>query len=248
MPHYFDTDENETIRIVNGATGTVPAVTIDTTRNRTQGYLAQLKNSGVLQTAVTYMGGIQIGPGARNWWGGEDSSVVVFQYGDDPYVGLSFAAYYNEDGSSDGTGSYLSSDITPDSVVFNLSNTTNGLSKEITMTVYGNNDSETMSIKAMQEGETLYYLRPANQINIAPYFFSTTTRHTAGNLAEFCNSGENPVFKIGISGEIGLKPLTKAQRSGLTPYTGMLMYQSDQGPGLRFYDGTNWIRLSGTID
>jgi len=56
------------------------------------------------------------------------------------------------------------------------------------------------------------------------------------------------MFKIGVSGDIRLTPITKAMRSGISPTAGTIVYQSDQGSGFRFYDGANWIRLSGAID
>ncbi len=46
-----------------------------------------------------------------------------------------------------------------------------------------------------------------------------------------------------------LPRLTKAQRDAIaTPAAGLLVYQTDNTPGLRVYNGTNWVRFTETID
>jgi len=43
--------------------------------------------------------------------------------------------------------------------------------------------------------------------------------------------------------------MTKAQRDAIvSPATGLLLYQTDNTPGLRCYNGTNWMRYTETID
>ena len=46
-----------------------------------------------------------------------------------------------------------------------------------------------------------------------------------------------------------LPRLTKAQRDAIVnPVAGLILYQTDNTPGLRTYNGTNWVRYSETID
>ena len=46
-----------------------------------------------------------------------------------------------------------------------------------------------------------------------------------------------------------LKSVTKTQRDAIaSPQPGMIVYQSDNTPGLRVYNGTNWMKFTETID
>ena len=46
-----------------------------------------------------------------------------------------------------------------------------------------------------------------------------------------------------------LPRLTKSQRDAITsPAAGLMIYQTDNIPGLRVYNGTNWVRYTETID
>lgn len=46
-----------------------------------------------------------------------------------------------------------------------------------------------------------------------------------------------------------LPRMTKAQRNAIaSPVAGMAVYQTDNTPGLRVYDGTNWMRFTETAD
>jgi len=46
-----------------------------------------------------------------------------------------------------------------------------------------------------------------------------------------------------------LSRMTKVQRDAIsTPVAGLLIYQTDNTPGLRVYNGTNWMRFTETID
>jgi hypothetical protein len=80
-----------------------------------------------------------------------------------------------------------------------------------------------------------------------PHIFDTYRYPQNKTVGLFKNSGVN-VFKVGISGEVVLKPLTKEQRKAIKPEQGMIISQSDNNPGLRYFDGTNWIRFSGIVD
>ena len=43
--------------------------------------------------------------------------------------------------------------------------------------------------------------------------------------------------------------MTQAQRNAIaTPVAGMAVYQTDAVPGLRVYNGTNWMRFTETAD
>jgi len=45
-----------------------------------------------------------------------------------------------------------------------------------------------------------------------------------------------------------LTRMTKTQRDAMTPADGMIIYQTDNTPGLRVYNGTNWMRFTETAD
>jgi hypothetical protein len=43
--------------------------------------------------------------------------------------------------------------------------------------------------------------------------------------------------------------MTKTQRDAISsPATGLMIYQTDNTPGLRVYNGTNWMRYTETAD
>ena len=43
--------------------------------------------------------------------------------------------------------------------------------------------------------------------------------------------------------------MTKTQRDAISsPATGLVIYQTDNTPGLRCYNGTNWMRYTETAD
>lgn len=47
----------------------------------------------------------------------------------------------------------------------------------------------------------------------------------------------------------GNASVTKAQRNAIAaPAAGLIVYQTDNIPGLRVYNGTNWVRFTETID
>lgn len=46
-----------------------------------------------------------------------------------------------------------------------------------------------------------------------------------------------------------LPRMTKAQRNAITtPVPGMVIFQTDLTPGLRVYNGTNWMRFTEMVD
>ncbi|MBL0008244.1 MAG: hypothetical protein IPP25_13995 [Saprospiraceae bacterium] len=46
-----------------------------------------------------------------------------------------------------------------------------------------------------------------------------------------------------------LPRMTKAQRNAISsPVEGMVIYQTDLTPGLRVFNGTNWMRFAETVD
>jgi hypothetical protein len=59
------------------------------------------------------------------------------------------------------------------------------------------------------------------------------------------------IFKVDQTGSVRLHPMTKAQRNSLpdTPVTaGAMVFQSDNTPGLRMFNGTHWVRFTETND
>jgi len=45
-----------------------------------------------------------------------------------------------------------------------------------------------------------------------------------------------------------LTPMTKSARNALTAESGMMVYQSDNTPGLRVYNGSHWVKFSESND
>ncbi|MFA4853576.1 MAG: collagen-like protein, partial [Bacteroidales bacterium] len=66
-----------------------------------------------------------------------------------------------------------------------------------------------------------------------------TTTPGASNLLELASTTKGFV----------LPRMTKAERDAITlKVAGMIIYQTDDTPGLRVYNGTNWVRFTETID
>ena len=213
MPHYFDTDENQSIRVVSDVSAGITPYILDTKKFVDSENLFEIKNSGSLFCSIhSSLGQTITGNNVKYYLGSPDLESAAFV---ELYMSSNGAGF---DLESKNGSNYASIETTDDSLYFDLNSGNKGI-----------------------------FFQPAAAITVTPYAFNTPLIHTGGNLVEVKNR-DTSVFKVGVSGEIGLKPLTKAQRSGLTPYTGMIMYQSDNEPGLRFYDGTNWIRISGVID
>lgn len=50
------------------------------------------------------------------------------------------------------------------------------------------------------------------------------------------------------TGGLKLPEVTKAQRNALDAYAGFAVYQTDNTPGLRVFNGTNWVKFTETTD
>jgi hypothetical protein len=107
-------------------------------------------------------------------------------------------------------------------------------------------DFEPEFIKIFGEGGKGATLQPAN-ISIPYKFESDTTIPNTANVARFSNNG-TAVFHVGASGEIKLTPMTKVERDALPEVAGTVVYQSDETPGLRVFNGTNWVKFSESND
>lgn len=68
-----------------------------------------------------------------------------------------------------------------------------------------------------------------------------------GNLMDIIVGGAT-IFSVGTQGLIH-RSLTKAARNALSsPATGLSVYQTDNTPGVRVYNGTHWVRYSEAND
>jgi lysophospholipase L1-like esterase len=76
----------------------------------------------------------------------------------------------------------------------------------------------------------------------------TTTGVSIGNGATAANS--KAILDIASTTQGILLPrMTKTQRDAISsPPTGLMVYQTDNTPGLRVYNGTNWMRYTETAD
>jgi hypothetical protein len=45
-----------------------------------------------------------------------------------------------------------------------------------------------------------------------------------------------------------LPRMSKAQRNAISPIAGMMIYQTDNTPGLRVFNGSNWMRFTDAVD
>jgi len=189
MPHYFDCDENESIRAIADVPTNTSAFVLDSKRNKTStDYLLDIKNSGTSAYSLRADGTIDI-------------KTTVFP---SIYLGLlpdenSYADYcYNS-----------------------------------------------MDINIRGDRAVEFYPERTSNTN---YLLNTAYRKTSVDpIFEVQNSGAS-VFKIGGSGQVSMGQVTKAQRSGISAAAGMLIYQTDETPGLRLFDGTNWVRFTVTAD
>jgi len=200
MPHYFDTDERETIRAVSAAPATTTAFCLDTDREHTAGDLLEFKNNGTGVASVAVGGGgvylyFPNGDGYSEIGKGEDAGFMDITSPNGDY----YAGFYID--NARGSELYLSDT----------------------------------------------FFSPDTSDGNSAFDFNTSIKHTYGDLLRVRNKS-NTVFVIGVSGETRLTPMTKAIRSGISPTSGTIIFQSDNTPGFRFYDGTNWIRLSGVFD
>lgn len=77
------------------------------------------------------------------------------------------------------------------------------------------------------------------------------TNYFAGNVGiGTATPGASSILDISSTTKgVVLPRMTQAQRNAIaTPVAGMAIYQTDAVPGLRVYNGTNWMRLTETAD
>jgi len=90
MAHYFDADENQSIRAVADVDDSTTAFVFDTKRNKTAGNLLEIKNSGVQTFAVEYSNARAIVGNNKLYLDGTPDWAEVFS---DNYSGYSFDLY-----------------------------------------------------------------------------------------------------------------------------------------------------------
>jgi hypothetical protein len=106
--------------------------------------------------------------------------------------------------------------------------------------------SATASIDAIYDGYTTYAgLSAYAGDGDADVNMSVTHPNFAAPISFALNGGG---FVYNGLAALKLPNLTKAQRNALTPAAGMAVYQTDNTPGLRVYNGTNWMRFTETAD
>jgi hypothetical protein len=107
-------------------------------------------------------------------------------------------------------------------------------------------------------GNTLALQDPAgsNQLNIQNIIFGagnsgSNTTVSTGNIGIGVRFPLSTALLDLTSTTKGFLPprMTKAQRNAISsPATGLVIYQTDNTPGIRAYNGTNWIRYTETVD
>lgn len=111
----------------------------------------------------------------------------------------------------------------------------------------GVEDTNVGKIFIRLSGTKLVTLEPMSANTVTPHIFDTSVAHISGNVLAVKNNTTN-VFTVGVIGEATLTPMTKAQRGTLTAASGMFVWQSDNTPGLRVYNGTHWVKYSESND
>lgn len=87
-----------------------------------------------------------------------------------------------------------------------------------------------------------------------PWFVKFTGNNglinAAGTSVSSLSVNTSAAFEInGTAGGLLLPRLTKTQRDAIaSPAAGLAIYQTDNTPGLRVYNGTNWMRFTETAD
>lgn len=73
--------------------------------------------------------------------------------------------------------------------------------------------------------------------------------NSVGNQTIFAVDDSNKKITFTAINGVILPKMTKANRNLIpSPTSGTIVYQTDNTPGLRTYNGTNWIRYTETID
>lgn len=114
-----------------------------------------------------------------------------------------------------------------------------------------NAQTNAASIVTTIENQVRTSLNPtvADGASAVAYLFDTTSTLSDGaaRLAAFQNQGADK-FSVHATGAIILGGVTKTQKAAITPVDGMLVYQTDNTPGLRAYIGGAWVILQTAAD
>ncbi|MCI0595504.1 MAG: hypothetical protein L0Z48_03060, partial [candidate division Zixibacteria bacterium] len=103
---------------------------------------------------------------------------------------------------------------------------------------------------------------PVNELDvyggvaIGPSYAGVSTAPYAGLLVQgavgigTASPGASSILELSSTTKgFVLSRMTKAQRDAIaSPVAGMMIYQTDNTPGLRVYNGTNWMRFTETAD
>lgn len=95
-----------------------------------------------------------------------------------------------------------------------------------------------------------YYSESWQNWYIATNDKNINTIATGMNIGSMSNAVQSAQLEISSTTKGFLPPrMTKTQRDAISsPATGLVIYQTDNTPGLRCYNGTNWMRYTETAD
>jgi hypothetical protein len=155
--------------------------------------------------------------------------------------GLSLREQYT--GTASGSGTHTSLNIGP---TFNLSGTASGVQRGImidpSLTALGAantfrsidiNTNHTQAYGIYQSGTS------TKSVFAGGVTFGATTDPNASAIVDFSSTTK----------AVLLPRMTKTQRDAIaSPVAGMAVYQTDNTPGLRVYNGTNWMKYTETAD
>jgi hypothetical protein len=75
-------------------------------------------------------------------------------------------------------------------------------------------------------------------------------QNAGGSYRDFINcGGSGGAFRVTPEGAVVLPNMSRLMRDNIaSPAMGMMIYQTDDTPGLRVYNGANWVKFTQTID
>jgi hypothetical protein len=84
---------------------------------------------------------------------------------------------------------------------------------------------------------------------VRPYLLSgVSDADTLSGEEHMLIDNEDEVLRLNLNTVRLARRITRAQRNALTPTNGMVIYQTDNTPGLRFYENGAWVRPTVSAD
>jgi len=226
------------------STGSGTAYLFDTSNVLTNGdNLAVFRNSGTNILTVGATGGTIIGT-EPSWWGPFGPSLVMYSHTDHGYDGNWEILIGGGNDSSNATinayGDYRNV------------NFVTGVGGNGYLNLYADAVTKVAGMEIDCDAVKRTFLTPGIDSGSASggaYYFDTKNvlAGATDNLQVWYNHGTAKT-SISKDGALTLGSVTKAQKTALTPANGMIVYQTDNTPGLRAYVNGTWFIVSTAAD